>query len=507
MPRASRLALIAGVFAPLTAAAQPPPAPSPEGATALQGEIRTWLGTVLGPAAPPPAAPVSVAAEGDHYRLGIDIGVLPGWSGGREITAAARPLDGGRWTVDHIRFPQPAAFRVDLPATKDRPAGPLDLALTIASQDTHALIDPAFVTPSTLSSKLGAYDVVFAGPGLHGVEHLDGAATEASMVPTANGRVDATEEASGHGFSATQDIGSGGTAPLAITAGTIAMSAHLDGLDQARAMPALRRLMQLSAGTPATATAPMPDRGTLRALYLAWRGIVTGGALSESIDQVHIIAAGHEIGFDRISIGGAAATPDGTLGAHLRFVVDGLTSPELPPYLRDFVPRHVALQPSISAINLADLDALILAATTPGEQHVDPAPLLAAMFAHGGIVAGIDMLELDLGPAQLTGTGKLTAIRPDRLEGNAELSMTGFEALADRINAVPAFAAAVPFVTMARGLGRQRGDAMVWKITSENDDVKVNGTDMTALLGQAKQQEQAAPGTLSAPRRVPPARP
>ena len=509
MHRASRrLALLAAcALAPLAAAAQTPAAPAPPDAAqaqALQDAVRGWMAGLLGPLVPLPKNPIAFAPEGDHYRVSIDFSALPGIVGSASTTATARPLDAGRWALDNIQTSQPLAFRVDLPATKDHPAGPFDLTLKIASQDTHAIVDPALATPTTMSSKLGAYDLTMAGPGLHQIQHLDGSTSAMSIVPAANGRLDVTQEVSGDNFSSTRS--DPGTDPFEIAAQKLALSAHLDGIDRQRAPAALQLLFQAAksaetkakaerearpagpGGAKATAKAAVPDKATLRALYLAWRGLATGGAVTESLDQLRVVAAGHEGAIRHVSVGGAVATTGGMLNAHLTFAMDGIDSPELPPMLRDYLPRHLAIQPSVSAIDLADLDALILALTAPGDQKTDPAPLIAAMFAHGGIVAGIDTLELDVGPAHLVGTGKVTALAPDRLRGDAEISVTGFDALADKINAEPAFASALPVITMVRGLGRQQGDRMVWQITSENGDIKVNGTDMTALLGQARNE-------------------
>jgi hypothetical protein len=314
---------------------------------------------------------------------------------------------------------------------------------------------------------------------------------------------------SGENFSSTR--GDPGSDAFELAAQKLALSFRLDGLDRARAPAALQMLIQVAksadakaqaakaadaankGNAKAAAAAAMPDKDTVRALYLAWRGLATGGSIEESLDQLRLVAGGHEGAVQHASLGGAVATPGGMLNAHLSFVMDGLDSAELPPLIRDYLPKHMAIQPSVSAVNLADLDALILGLTAPGQQKADPAPLIAAMFAHGGIVAGVDTLELDVGPAHLVGTGKLTALRPDMLRGNAEISMTGFDALAEKINAEPAFAQALPVITMLRGLGRQQGDRMVWQITSENEDVKVNGTDMTALFGQAQKESGGAP--------------
>ena len=514
-----RLALLAAcALAPLAAAAQTPASPaSPASPTppdaaqaeALQGAIRGWMAGLLGPLVPLPQNLVAFAPEGDHYRITVDFSAIPGIVGTAKTTATARPLDAGRWALDNVQTTMPVEFRVDLPATKSHPAGPFDITAKAASQDVHAVLDPGFAAPTTASSKLGGYDVVMAGPGLHQIQHFDAVTGQMSIVPAANGRLDVTQETSGENFSSTRS--DPGSDPFEIAAQKLGLSAHLDGIDRQRVPAAFQLLFQIAKSTEAkaqaeqaaraadqgdakaAAKAAVPDKAVLRALYLAWRGLATGGAITESVDQLRVVAAGHEGAIQHVSLGGAVATTGGMLNAHLSFGLDGIDLPELPPMLRDYLPRHIAIQPSVSAIDLADLDALILALTAPGEQKTDPAPLIAALFAHGGIVAGIDTLELDVGPAHLVGTGKLTALRPDMLRGAADISVTGFDALAEKINAEPAFASALPVITMVRGLGRQQGDRMVWQITSENGDVKVNGTDMTALLGQAKKENHQRP--------------
>ncbi len=522
MPRAARrLSLIAAcALSPLAVAAQPAPSPAPataqptpgaippatpaapapitdDGAKALQAKIDQALAGLGAAPADPLRASSAVTAQGDHYHVAVSMTGANAFPDGVQLSAEARPLEAGRWSLDGMRVPDNLPMRVVVPPTPKSPGGTLDGALSIGRQNTHGVIDPSLRTPSQVSSDWGDYQIALTGAPLRETIRLDAIKANASLTPAANGRVDGVQSGTATGLSGV--VGVPGQDEVAFTAALFAVSMHLDGMQPARAASAYAALIRASAGrqqaaarrqAPAGQTSPPgapptaqpPDPDALRNLYLAVRGVATGGGLDEEVDNATLTASGKNFGLRKLDVGGAVTTTGGMLDGHLSLAIDGVSIPDLPPDFADLVPRHVAIQPSISAISTADLDTLILAATEPGKTPSDVAPLIAPLFSHGGIVAGIDRLELDVGPARLTGTGKLTATSPDALAGDAVVGMTGFDALADRINADPQLAAGGAVITMLRGLGRQDGERMVWRIGYHDHRLTVNGTDLTAIM-------------------------
>lgn len=491
MLRSALLTLCA--LAPATVLAAPA-APDPAQAQALQQQLRGWLADTIG--APAPAGAIGVAAEGDHYRVTLDAATLPALSApdGLRLSAQARPLEGGRWAVDDIRLPSPARFRVAAPAGRPGKDGPVDVALTLEAQDTRAVLDPGFATPSTLTSTLRGYDATTTRGDARQHQHLDASATHASLLPAAGGRVDLTTDGTAENYSMTQSVGA--RPPFELAARQLHGTLHLDGLEPARVPPALRALFH-PAPPSEEATTPAARRAELRALYLAWRGLAAGGEVTETLDGVRVAAGGRIVGLDRISLGLGAASTGETLAAHLSLALDGLRADGLPEGARALLPHHLAIRPSLSALRLRDLDALILALTAPPEDHADAAGPFATLFAQGGVGFGLDLLEFDLGPANFTGTGKLTVLSPERTEGQAQLTATGFDALLTQAQDTPDLARAVPVLVMMRGLARADGQRLVWNLASRGGAVTVNGVDLSAMLGRGKRHAPAAPNGRS----------
>ena len=505
MPRVpARLAAAAALCAllPLAASADP----TPEQAAGLQQALRGWLAHAIGPEATIPGDFLHVEPQGDHYRVSIALGALPGIlvTEGGTITASALPLSAGRWVVYDQRLPSPTRLTLDLPvrATKSGEAGgPLDVTVKVEKSAADAILDPSFATPSTLNTAIQGYDFTADTKRSHQHTHVDSASGQASMVPAANGRVDLIDSGNAENYSSTHR--SGTRPPVEFAAQHLRVSGHLDALDRDRALPVIRVLARLTgsalravplrngaesdhAGQPEKHRAPRLDRKSLRELYLAVRGIATGGELTETAEGVRAGIHGHIVGVDRVSLGAGVATPGGTLNAHLAFAVDGITSPEIPPEARQYLPHHIAIQPSISAISLADLDALSMALTAPEREPQDIAARIAALFAHGGITAGLDTFAFDLGAARFSGNGKLTALSPDVIKGEADVKASGFDALIADVQATPALAAALPVLAVIRTYARPEGQDLVWSIRTENADVKVNGRDVTPLLAPGK---------------------
>jgi hypothetical protein len=480
------------------------PQPSPESALALQQQVRAWLSGLLGPAVTLPDQLFTMAPAGDHYLVSTGPALFPGLTvdGPATISAAARPLPEGRWSITDVQMPSPLRLRWTLPATSGRPARTMALNLTLGSQDMRATIDPSLNSASTMSSKVRGYDAEIDGATTLESQHLDSYDAEASLTPAGDGHLNLTETLTGENFGATNRDPATRAAILELAAQRLHVSAHADGIAESRAIPALRELVTLAIGAAQTmpTDAPMGTstnaraaaaRDALRRLYLAWRGVLAGAAVSESLDGVRAVANGHNVALDHVGFGLGATTPAGMFAANLRIEANGIASPEIPPSVQPYMPQNVVLQPSISGIDLADLDALVMAETAPPGAHADIAPVVAAMFAHGGIIMGLDTLQLDLGPAHFTGAGTLTAVRQDLLQGNAELSATGFDALINQAKTEPTLAQALPYLTVMRAFGNESGDRIVWHITSENGDIKVNGTDLSAIFGRGGHRTHA----------------
>jgi len=180
-------------------------------------------------------------------------------------------------------------------------------------------------------------------------------------------------------------------------------------------------------------------------------------------------------------LGFGGESPEGRLHAWLNIGVDEMASPSLPPNIATFMPHHVEIKPSLSGVLTADLHKLALDATEEGADTDSLEPDIAAIFSHGGVELGIQTLSFDLGPAQVQGTGHITALSPDNWHGEAHLVATGLDDLSAQARTNPDLQQALPVLILLRGLAKPDGKKLVWDIVSDGPSVTVNGLDLSQM--------------------------
>jgi hypothetical protein len=455
---------------------------SPDQAQALAAQLRDWLHTMIGPAAPVPD--LSVAAAGDHFLLTVPIAVLGGPD--KAITATLRPLDGGRWAADAIRLPADTSLTTQVKPPPGQ-TGPVDMHIhaTIAGQDSHAEIDPTMAGASTLVLGLRGIAVDGTAAGRVQSQRFDTYDQTLTWRPAAGNKLDIDEAGTAHGWKSAQEMPNGRA--MATGAAQISGSVHVVGLDRSQAAT-------LGPVLSALAAAPTPERNAkLRALVVALHGLFTSVKFDETIDRMQIAVAGQgDAMIDRLHLGFDSATPDGTLATSLQVGVDGLALPALSPTAASLAPKHVQLGVSLAGLSADALNNLALAALAPGANANTLAPQIDALFADPGKTGapriGIDTLGFDLGPAQIEGHGSVVAISQSDVRGTARIAITGFDALTDRIGEDPQLQQALPFLILARGLARNEGNALIWDIVFTPTGLTVNGVDPRSLLQQKRQK-------------------
>jgi hypothetical protein len=468
-------------------------------AASLRQQLREWVGKLVGPDVPVPDKLIVVSPEGDHYHVVVSLASLPGvaFSEGGSVSASARPAAGGRWTIDDLQVASPAKMTIVHPDKGGTGAAhPTEVTATFGKYLGKGVLDPAFATPSTMDVKLDSYDVTANSSDTQHHTKIDSIAAQANLTPAANGKLDFTETASADNYSSTTKTADQPLVELA--AQHLRVKLHVNTLDPDRALPLIRVLTRLSgAAMPATPAEHPQHAGShignkeWRDLYVAFRGFASGGEMNETVEGVRISAGGHIIGLERLGVGGNMATPADVLTAHLALDLGGLSLADVPQEAREYVPHHLTIKPRISGISLADLDALIMAATAPESEKPDLDARIAALFSHGGIVVGLDALDFDLGPARLSGTGKLTAHSPADMTADANVKATGFDALISKAQANPALAQGVPMLAIARSLAKPNGQDLVWAVRMDKGVVTVNGRDLSALFGGGKKEGPA----------------
>jgi hypothetical protein len=157
------------------------------------------------------------------------------------------------------------------------------------------------------------------------------------------------------------------------------------------------------------------------------------------------------------------------------------------------MPHHFEIKPSVSGVRTADLHRLALDATEEGADADSLAPDIAAIFSHGGVELGTETLSFDLGPAQVQGTGRITALSPNTWHGEAHLAATGLDDLSALARTNPDLQQALPVLIMLRGLAKPDGKTLVWDIVSDGPTVTVNGLDLSQI-GSGDKPKGKPPG-------------
>jgi len=458
----------------------------PDQAQALTTELRDWLRGMAGPTATLPD--LRATAEGDHYLLTVPLPALGGPD--RDVTAKLRPLDAngvtGRWAADDIHLPADTTITAKVPPPKGE-AEPAEMRLhvTIASQDSHAEIDPTLATASTLVTGLRGIAVDSETAGRLRSQRFDRYDQTLTLRPAADGKLDIDENGAAEGWKSAQELPNGRA--MAVGARRLSGSAHVAGLDRSQAAT-------LGPVLGALASAPTPDRNErLRALVVALHGLLTSVKFEETIEGMQVAVAGQgNAAIDRVQLGFDSAAPEGNLATDVSLGLDGLALPELSPTAASLAPKHLKLGVSLAGVSAEALNNLALAALTSGSNPTTLAPQIDALFADpgktGGPRLGIDTLGFDIGPAQVEGHGSLVAISQTDVRGTARVTVTGFDALADQVRSDPQLQQALPFLILARGLARNEGNALIWDIVFTPTGLTVNGVDPRSLLQQKRQK-------------------
>jgi len=153
------------------------------------------------------------------------------------------------------------------------------------------------------------------------------------------------------------------------------------------------------------------------------------------------------------------------------------------------MPRHIALRPSLTGLDLAAASQLALGALRDGGP---PPALNEGLFGPQGLVLALDGFAIDVGPAAFSGRGRATMGQDHAVRGSAVITASGLDALIAQLGGPGGksggtsdaqLAQATPVLLMLKGLGRPEGDQLVWNLEWRDEHLRVNGADMSALLG------------------------
>ncbi len=499
MHRSVRAALTATLLAVAALPAHMAPAyatdVTPEQATALEGQVRSWVQDLLGPDAHLGERPIQVTPEGEHYHLAVPIRVTRGFTTDAiMVTGLARPASDGRWTIEDVRFPSPSSFTLQLPLPPKpgeqtpEPPIPVDYTVTAGAQDNQGVYDPSFATPSTFTTSVQDLKVAATSALTERLTTVRRIAGLSTLRPSSAGRMDLITDSTMEGYAVSSKIGDNQRVEIAVD--KVRGSGEVTAVSReqaAKLIPVLARLIGSVPGAPKPG-GPAPTGGSaidsqaLRALVQSLQDVASELTLDENADSIALHYGPYSGAASRFHIGAGARSDDGLLRAHMDLGLDGLALPDVVQGdMAGLLPRKIALRPVVSGVPTEQL--LQLLAASGNRNGADPSPGAAILFSRGTVSAGLESFAFDMGGADFAGTLALTIPSPQQMTGQAQVTATNFDALMQRANSIPELAGVLPGLVFAKGIGRAVDNRVVWDITYRDNKLLVNGTDLSAMTG------------------------
>ena len=466
---------------------------TPEQARAVEGQLRNWAVSTLGPDVKLGERPVQVVPDADRYRVSVPFKMQNGAKTETYTpTATMRPLDGGRWSIDSFTMPLPARFSIAMPQPPregQRTAPPpvtVNYVANAASQTGRGVWDPTYATVSTFEQDITGFKLDATGTGLRQASSFDRSHSVNTIKPAGDGRVDMVVESVVEGYSNTSK--SPDTEELMFGSRAVRVSGTLNGVSRDNATTALqqaiRLLLPVLANPPKPGVAaPKPDMKATRTLIAALGDFASEMDIKESVDDLRVTyaGAGGTAKHAQFNMGGKSV--QGILQAYMELGADDIALPTLPlGPMEALVPTRVALRPVISGAATQDVVDALLSAT---EGKDGPSPeAFQKVFSRGGVSSGLESFLIEVGGAVFKGNGAFVMTTPQTGTGKAQIIATNFDGLQAKVSAIPQMGQVMPVFVFLKGLGKSNGNDLVWDVTYDGGKLLVNGTDMSAMTGR-----------------------
>jgi hypothetical protein len=454
---------------------------TPAQATELEAALRGWMAGLLSPAVDVGARPVQVIADGDHFNVVLPAPAILSNSGvtapGLAVNMKAKPLDGGRWALDDLAIPTPLTLNAPKGAPDD--AAGKSMTISAATQEFHGIFDPSYATTSSFDSMVTGLRIVSP----NSVSTTGRSASHSTWQPAGEGRINVLME--GNAEKSSNTISPKDSESFTYTIDKSTSSGRINAVAPATLATLIRSVAALAPTLPGTKDSLNPEQRTLaRAVVFSLRDMLAGVEAGQKLNDIKFTAQGHSGTIKRAGFGTKMGVTDGKLELATEISVEGVDSPEIPKGIyRDYLPRKITLKPRISGVPSEDLVKLLLRAIDSDAN--DLAELQEAamgLLGAGPLEIAIDELGIDLGRASLAGTGSLDVASVTDITGEAEINLKGLDALIKTANTTPDLKQIAPVLIFLKGIGKQDGDATVWNIAYQDNNITVNDTDLSALM-------------------------
>lgn len=490
MTTALRASLFAGAAALLLHGAPARAADTtPAQATEVESAIRAWLTGLLGPSIPVAQRPVMLTPSGDHFNVVVPFREHADANNSEIITTAtAQPLDGGRWSITGIKTTNPMRFTIDMlapPNDDGKPADPATVPMTytvdLTGQEGTALYDPTFATPSTTTLSIKGGTVQTTGGPMSSMSRIGPSSSVYTMRPAGPDCVDVSTDGTVQDYQISTGTPEAGPIEISMKLGRVSMG--MTGISRTRATVLVQTLAtafgQLLAAPQGAPPEIAPEVG--KQLLAALQDIASEMTVEESFEGLTVKASGMDVQLGKSKFGFGAKSEAGLLQARMELGAEGLTLPDMGlGAMMELVPTRISLRPFVSGVGVAELTRIM---QSTGDKK-DPAPAdVAALFSHGGIVTGLDSLDIEVGGATLTGQGKMTFTTPEKFSGAGQFTADNFDALMEKVSDIPMAAQAVPVLALVKGMGRIVDNKLVWNVSYDQGKLLVNNVDVMRMMG------------------------
>ena len=460
------------------------------GATAIVDGIHALLVQMLGGFAPA-ASLLTATAQGDHYR--VEIPIAHRWKGGGiggdSIGANLIPLGHGRWRIAKGAMPG----RVDVSFDHPPPGAPSSMTVTIKQNSFSGVIDTSLATESRIASHGTGMAATSQGPQVNSSARIDSFAGLTTVSPARDGRVTLVSTSRMQGMHTRATTGKQVTSSdLASAGGTL----RIRGLSLAALQEAVHALATMAAlppappaGAPPAANA-QPGPATSPAMRKELHALIaalarSGTSISMHQSQKGLVLHGNgpiQGSIGHMGFGMRLADASNELSLALDIELDHPSFAAIPPGLMtEFLPSHLVVQPRLSGIDAATLRHSLDAMVDNPQPMAGLGMVMAMLAAHPATLA-IDKLAVDTGPARITGHGTVTTSGPSQVHGSGTVRVVGLDAAMQMLSADPQGKQAVAGLIFLKGLGKQEGKAMVWRVTYDGTKLLVNGNDLSSMM-------------------------
>ena len=388
------------------------------------------------------------------------------------IDAVARPAGNGMWDIPVLTLPSSGAFDMTMLRGEKR-----HIAYSIGEQAIQVSMDPSFAQNSTFKADIGHISLHSGQGDFHSEQTFGRYTSGGTLSLDSAGLLNMVSQGSVTNWHLTAK--GPATPEISGTIGKGSGHAGIEGLDRIQGTRLLAAIRALSVSETAALRDPAGPTPAmvrdLRGVTDAAAGLLTKVSAEESLDDIRFTGgavSGARIAHMRIGMMGDTARHN--LTASMDIAADGLSMAGLSAELAAYLPRHLALKTSIAGMQIGPLLELLRAATAPGADPAALQPQLAALFA-GGAQAGIESFAFDSGSLAVTGSARFMPQASRPMGTAVHISAIGLDALMARAQNDRSLQQILPMMFLAKGMGRQQGNAVVWDIVLGNGPVTVNG--------------------------------